>query len=295
MLTRRDFINGTIGAMAWSGLAARAAAADDNGGLQLGLATYQWGMDWDIPTLIANLSKARIYGVELRTQSKYAHGVEIGLTAGERAEVRKRFADSPVRVVCLACSERLDWPEAAKLKAAVEAAKGYLQLSHDVGATSLRVFPNQFHPDVPKEQTIAQIAAAVNELGAHAAGLGQRVDLEAHGPAGELATMQAIMGQVTHPAVGVRLNCDKRDAQGDGLAANFAKVKGRLARTVHLHNLASKEFPYALQLELLAKAGWTGWMLMENSDKVPDRVQALIEQRDIWTSLVDKARKAAAP
>jgi hypothetical protein len=32
-------------------------------------------------------------------------------------------------------------------------------------------------------------------------------------------------------------------------------------------------------------------MLMENSDKVPDRVQAMIEQRELWTSLVHRARK----
>jgi hypothetical protein len=46
-----------------------------------------------------------------------------------------------------------------------------------------------------------------------------------------------------------------------------------------------------LQIQLLARSGWTGWMLMENSDKVPDRVQAMIEQRELWTSLVHRARK----
>ena len=61
-------------------------------------------------------------------------------------------------------SERMDWPEPERLKAAIEASKKYLQLSHDVGASSLRVFPNQFHPNVPKERTIGQIAKAVNDV-----------------------------------------------------------------------------------------------------------------------------------
>ena len=37
-------------------------------GMKLGLATYQWGKDWDLPTLIANCEKAGLSGVELRTQ-----------------------------------------------------------------------------------------------------------------------------------------------------------------------------------------------------------------------------------
>ncbi len=294
MKSRREFLTSTL--CAGIGLGAVGAltranmfAAESAGKMRLGLATYQWGMNWDIPALIANLQKAKVLGVELRTQSKYKHGVELDLSLTQRAEVKKRFADSPVRIVAIACSERMDWPEPEQLKAAIEASKKYLQLSHDVGATSLRVFPNQFHPNVPKEKTIGQIAKAVNELGVFAAGLGQRVDLEAHGPAGELATMKAIMDQVTEKAVGVRLNSDKRDKAGAGLEANFNLVKGRLAKTVHLHNLKDADFPYQQQIALLVNAGWEGWALMENTEKEPDLVGAIIEQREIWEGLLEKA------
>jgi hypothetical protein len=34
---------------------------------------------------------------------------------------------------------------------------------------------------------------------------------------------------------------------------------------------------------------WDGWGLLEASDKVPDRVQALIEQRQLWEQIVAKA------
>ncbi len=50
--------------------------------MKLGLVTYQWGKDWDLPTLIANCEKAGFLGVELRTQ--HAHGVETSLSASER-------------------------------------------------------------------------------------------------------------------------------------------------------------------------------------------------------------------
>jgi len=293
--SRRQFLAGTLAAAGACtlGLAANKAPTPKKPmkTIRLGLATYTWGKDWDIPALIKNLPKAGVFGVELRTSFKWAHGVETTLTAKQRAEVKKRFADSPVELVALACSERMDWPDPARLKKAIEAAKAHIKLSHDVGSKSVRIFPNTFHKNVPRKKTIAQIARAADEVGSYAAKLGQQVDLEAHGPAGELPTMAAIMKLVKQPNVLVRLNSDSRDVKGKGFDANFAMVKDHLAKTIHIHNLKS-DFPYQRQCELLVSSGWTGWVLMENSNKVPDRIEAMIEQRKIWEKLMANAAKS---
>lgn len=254
--------------------------------LRIGLATYTWGKDWDIPTLIANGEKAGLLGVELRTCEKYAHGVETTLSAEQRAEVKKRFADSPVKLVSIACSERFDWPEADKLKAATKAAKEHLQLSHDVGCDVVRVFPNSFHPKIPHEKTIEQIARAMDQLGAFADGLGQEVSLEAHGPVGELPNMRAIMDRTQRRNIRVRLNCDARDNLNKGFAANFDLVKAYLSRVIHIHDLQDAKYPYQLMVELLIKAGWRGWALMERSEAVPDRVVAMTQERQRWEKMV---------
>jgi sugar phosphate isomerase/epimerase len=293
--SRRTFLATGLGAAVGMGLlpramvAASAAARANKAKMRIGLATYTWGRDWDLPTLVANCHKAGLGGVELRTCSKYAHGVEVDLNARQRAEVKARFADSPVRIVSIACSERMDWPEPEKLRAAIEAAKAQLQLSHDVGCDVLRVFPNQFHAKVPHEKTIEQIARALNEVGATAASLGQEVSFEAHGPAGELPTMRAVMDRVTQPCVRVRLNCDARDAKGAGFEANFNLVKHCLSKIIHLHDLHDPKYPYAQMVALLVKVGWQGYALMERDDKVPDRVAAMTEQRQYWEALIAQA------
>ena len=292
--SRRQFLAGTLAA---AGACTLGFAADKTPSakkpaakIRLGLATYTWGKDWDIPALIKNLPQAGVYGVELRTSFGWAHGVETTLTAKQRAEVKKRFADSPVELVALACSERMDWPDPARLKKALATAKAHIKLSHDVGSKSLRIFPNTFHKNVPREKTIAQIARAADEIGAYAASLGQQVDLEAHGPAGELPMMAAIMKLIKQPSVRVRLNSDSRDIKGKGFDANFKMVQNHLAKTIHIHNLKS-DFPYQRQCELLVASGWEGWVLMENSEKVPDRIKAMIEQRNIWEKLMARAEK----
>ncbi len=259
---------------------------------RFGFTTYQWGIDWDIPTLITNCCKAQAFGVELRTSQSYAHGVELELSAQQRGEVKKLFEDSPLTLVGLATSERYDSPDAEKLKAAIENTKAYIKLSRDIGGSGVRVFPNSFHDGVPREKTIEQIGSALNIVGAFAADYGQQVRLEAHGNAGDLPTLRAIMDRVDQPSVRVKLNSDKRDTSGKGFEHNFNLVKGLLGDTLHLHNLKDTGFPYQLQMDLLVKMGWVGWQLLEVSDKVPDRVQALIEQRRIWAQMLANSMKA---
>ena len=259
---------------------------------RFGFTTYQWGKDWDIPALIENCSRAEVYGVELRTSQSYAHGVELELSVRQRAEVKKRFADSPVTVVGVATSERFDSPEPAELKAAIETAKAYLMLSRDIGGSGVRVFPNSFHDGIPREQTIAQIADSVNIVGAFAADCGQQVRLEAHGNVGELPTLRAIMDQVDQPSVRLKLNSSMKDTEGEGFEHNFNLVKNLLGDTLHLHNLKDVEFPYQQQMDLLVTMGWTGWQLLEVSNEVPDRVEALIEQREIWDQMLANSLNA---
>jgi hypothetical protein len=295
--SRRDFlatsVKTTLGVCALSTLQPLKLPAADAGApgtkVRFGFTSYQWGKDWDISTMIANMQKAKVYGAELRTSASYAHGVELSLSAEKRQEVKKRFADSPITLVGIASAERLDWPEPEKLKAAIEAAKAHLKLSHDVGATGVRVFPNQWHPNVPHEKTIEQIAKALNEIGAFAADCGQEVRLEAHGSAGELPTLRAIMDQVSQPKVRLKLNSDARDTLGKGFEQNFNLVRNFLGHTLHAHNLKDPKFPYQLQINLLKRMNWDGWGLLEASDNAPDRVQALIEQRRLWEQMVAKA------
>jgi hypothetical protein len=69
-------------------------------------------------------------------------------------------------------------------------------------------------------------------------------------------------------------------------------VKDLLGDTLHLHNLKDTEFPYQIQMDLLVNMGWSGWQLLEVSDKVQDRLQALIEQRRIWDQLLANSLNA---
>ena len=108
--------------------------------MKFGLVTYQWGKDWDLPTLVSNCEKTGYQAIELRTQ--HAHGVETTLSATQRAEVRKKFADSPVTCVGYGSNFEYHNPDPAILRENIEQTKEYIKLCKDIGATGIKVKPN---------------------------------------------------------------------------------------------------------------------------------------------------------
>ncbi|MDO8952272.1 MAG: TIM barrel protein [Draconibacterium sp.] len=258
--------------------------------MKLGLVTYLWAKDWDIPTIIRNCSEANILGVELRVE--HAHKVTLGLTAAERSEVKKKFADSPVEIVGMGTNEQYDWPEPEKLKNSVETTKKWLQLSKDIGGSGVKVKPNQFHEGIPKEKTLEQIGKALNELGKHALGMGQQIRLEVHGNGTqELPNIKTIMDYVENKGATVCWNSNDQDLDGNGLEFNFNLVKNKFGDICHVREMNIGNYPYQQLMDLFVKMDYKGWILLECRTDPADKVAALTEQNLVWKEMIVNAQK----
>lgn len=290
-ITRRTFLQQT--SVTGLGLASLGAFSSFNvadPAMKFGLVTYQWGRDWDLPTLLANCQKSGLTGVELRTQ--HAHKVEINLSQAQRAEVKKIFADSPVTCIGYGSNFEYHSTDPAVVKKNIEDTKLYIQLCKDIGATGIKVKPNDLPAGVPKEKTIAQIAASFNEVGKFAAGLGQLVRVEVHGKyTQELPNMKAIFDQVTEPNVKICWNCNPEDLLPPGLEKNFDSVKKWFGDTVHVRELNSPEYPYQELINLFTAMKYKGWILLEARTEPADRVSAMKEQLTIFNQMVGKAKR----
>ncbi len=290
-VTRRQFLGCSATVLAASALpySRSTHAAEAPPTMSFGLVTYMWGADWDLPTLIANCQKCNVLGVELRTTHK--HNVEPALNPKQREEVRKRFADSNVTLVGIGSNERYDSPDPEVVKKAIEASKDFIRLSHDVGGTGVKVKPDSFHKDVPREKTIQQIGESLNELAEYGSGFGQQIRLEVHGQCQELPTIKAIMDIAKDDNVAVCWNSNPQDLQGEGLEHNFQLVRKRFGDTVHIHELEDSKYPYQKLVQLLVKSKYSGWLLMEAGSQPADRVAALAKQRQLFEEILTQATK----
>jgi sugar phosphate isomerase/epimerase len=253
--------------------------------MKFGLVTYLWGQDMDLPTVIDACAKSGLGGVELRTEHK--HGVEPGLTKAQRQEVRKRFADSPVTLVGYGSNAQFHENDPAKVKANIELAKRYIQLMHDCGGSGVKVKPNSFVKDVPREKTIEQIGRALNEIAACGQQYGQQIRVEVHGPGtSELPVMKAIFDVADHPNAAICWNSNAEDLKGDGLEHNFRLVSGRFGKTAHVRELTGTDYPWAQLFALFRGIRYDGWVLLEARGNPADKVAALIEQRQAFEKLV---------
>jgi sugar phosphate isomerase/epimerase len=294
--TRREFLKGSVAlgaGMVTAGPLGRVLLAARKPGSQMkfGLVTYLWGQYWDLPTVIANCEKTGVLGVELRTE--HAHKVEANLTAAQRRDVKKRFADSKVTLVGLGTNFAFHYPEESRLRKEIEGAKQYIKLAYDCGATGTKVKPNDLPKGVPYTKTIEQIGRSLNELGRYAADYGQKVRLEVHGGCSLLPTIKAIMDVVTERNVGVCWNCNGQDLEGQGLEYNFRLVRSRFGDTVHVRELNLTDYPYQQLINLLVATDYDGWILLEGRTKPADYIQALIEQREVFAAMVAKAQAGA--
>lgn len=287
---RRQFLKKTLIATAGIGslphLANAAYAPNKSAkGMRFGLVTYLWGKDMDLPTLLDVCEKSGVLGVELRTQ--HAHGVEPELSKLQRAEVRKRFADSPVELVGYGSNAQYHENDPAKVKANIALTKEYLSLMHDCGGSGVKVKPNGFVNDVPREKTIEQIGLSLNEVAKFGEELGQEIRVEVHGRGtSELPVVRDIFKVATHPNATVCWNSNDVDLDGAGLGENFDMVKDRFGSTVHIRELNVGNYPYPELMKKFNEMDYQGWILLEARTNPADKISALIEQRKIFERMI---------
>ena len=251
--------------------------------MKLGIVTYNIGKDWDLDTLIANCEETGFDGVELRTT--HAHGVEVELSAAERAAVRKRFDDSKVEIVGLGSAFEYDAIDPEELKQQIEGTKEYIRLAHDLGVSGIKVRPNKIHVDegVEIETTLEQIGVSLAECGEFARDLGVQIRLEVHGrTTSDPVNIRKIMDYADHDNVFVCWNSNMTDLVDGSIDGNFASLQEYI-RLVHITELWN-EYPWSRLFELLRQSGYTGFCLAEIPASA-DAIRLMCYYRALWRAL----------
>ncbi|MCE2415975.1 TIM barrel protein [Candidatus Poribacteria bacterium] len=241
--------------------------------MKLGLVTYNMAKDWDVPTIIENCIETGFSGVELRTT--HAHGVEVDLSADERAAVKQQFADSPIEIAGLGSAYDYHATDQAVLRRNIAGTKAYSQLAADVGAPGVKVRPNGLPNEVPVEKTLEQIGLSLRECGEFAANLGVGTS--------ELPHIRTILDVADHDNVYVCWNSNFGEVEDGSIQNNFNLVKGRIG-LVHITELHRREYPWRELFTSLKASGYTGYTLAEIAGS-SDPIRVMNFYRALWEEL----------
>lgn len=255
--------------------------------MKLGLLTYNIARDWDLDTLLAKCTELHYEGIELRTDQKHAHGVEVSLSKADRTSVRKRVEATGVALCGLGSGCRYDNPDPAAVRKEVEHTKKLLELTGDVGAPGLKVFGNNFHEaeGIPRPKTIEQVAAALAECSRVAADFGVELRLEMHGDFYRADDVLECLRLAGHPSLKLIYNSDPRDMVDGSPVPIIKKVQAHVTH-IHMHELTDPRFPYRTMVNVFKRAGYGGFFVAEiEGSPQPERV--LRYYHDLWHAYAD--------
>jgi sugar phosphate isomerase/epimerase len=288
--TRRRFLKSAGGLAAASGLAAGAGAAPvatpTPPGLKfrLGIVTYNIAASWDVPTILRVCRNVGLAAVELRTTHK--HGVEPSMNAGQRKEVRRRFADAGVEIWGCGSVCEFHAPSKEVVQRNIDTCRSFVQLVADIGGKGVKVRPNGLPAGVPEARTLEQIGRALNTCGRAAADAGVDIWVEVHGRGtAHPPHMRTIMETANHPRVGVTWNSNETDIK-NGSVAEYFKLLRPWLKSCHINELHSG-YPYRELFRLLRETGYDRVTLAEIPG-APDLASAerlMRYYKMLWTEL----------
>ena len=254
--------------------------------MRLGLVSYLVAAEMSLPEALEICKKHGYGGLELRTTHR--HGVEPSLSPAERAEVRRRFEDSGVRLWGLGTTCEFHALEQEVLRSNIETARQFIRLAHDVGAVGVKVRPNGLHTrtGVPAERTLEQIGKAYAEVGRMGQDQGVELWMEVHGP--ETSSPEAIrriIDVAAHPNCLVCWNSNPTDLDpSGGIDRSFALLAPWI-RSCHINELTNRAYPYRRLFDLLRKNGYGDRFTLAEIPGTKDPDRFLPYYRALWDEL----------
>jgi sugar phosphate isomerase/epimerase len=160
--------------------------------------------DWHWQTILQQAAHAGYTGLELRGILRQMDLTQCPeFSAGRIQESLDELQAHQLRIVGLGASTKLHEYEPATRQEHLDEARRFIDLAQQLKASFVRVFPDKFPPEQPRQATIERIVSGLWELGEYAKDSDVRVVLETHGDVRDCATILEIMEAVAMPNVGI--------------------------------------------------------------------------------------------
>lgn len=233
--------------------------------------------DWSFKQITEFARKHHYDGLELRgllRQMDLLQCPEFNSQKNRQTTLRI-MNDNGLKFVNLGSSATLHFPTGAEREKNLDEGKRYIDLAYDIQCPYVRVFPNNFPKDQPKNKTIELIAGGLQVLGEHAKEKNVKVLMETHGDAVWTEDLEMIMQTTAHLYVGLVWDfCNMWTVTKESPARMYGKLKNYIHHT-HIKDaklvngkpqyvlLGEGDVPIFEAIDLLKKNGYKGYYSFE--------------------------------
>lgn len=238
------------------------------------LNTYQTAQEWEVDRIIVVCQAAGYEGVEFLQDFKQRHGLEADASDEHAQNIAQMMRAASLIVASLTSCCVFHAPGEAERKRSVAQAKRVIAQAAQMGCDHVRVLGDQV-PDDERERgpVLANVAAALHELGAYAQPLGITVSIEAHGSFTDPNYATQVVREANLPNVGIVFNSQWRIGAAKGWrlpdgASSIAPLYDLLApylTSIHTHQMERpEEWRYYQEwFRLLVRDGYAGYVSNE--------------------------------
>lgn len=232
--------------------------------------------DMTLDETLAAMNRHGYAGLEPRIEWGHAQGIELTLSAAERADVKQRVAAAGLAIPCVATSVSMGKADADARAKQVQDGHASIDLAADIGCPMIRTFGREVLQGVEMKASVDWMIAGYRQVVDHAADRGVTVLLETHDVWCNSAHVAAVVDGVAHPNLRVLWDVMHPQRFCEKSATTFANI-GHLTRHLHAHDgtyvddgcrmatcpLGEGVVDHAEPLRLLAEAGFDGYFSVE--------------------------------
>jgi len=179
-ISRRSFIQ-------YSGSFITAAVLDRNSLIKSKLPLLSFSTlgcpDWPLDKILDVAAANNYEGVEIRgilREMDLSKSPHFKSDASIKT-TKQKFSERNLKIVGFGSSAAMHHAGEADRSKAMDEAKRFIELADKAGCPYVRVFPNNFPKEVPKEKTMELMSAGLNDLAEFSKSTGVKVIMETHG------------------------------------------------------------------------------------------------------------------
>ena len=139
--------------------------------------------DWPLDKILDVAAANNYKGIEIRgilREMDLSKSPHFNSDANIKA-TKQKFNDKNLKIVGLGSSAAMHHVGEADRSKAMDEAKRFIEIAYKASCPYVRVFPNNFPKEVPKEKTMELMSAGLNDLAKFSKDTGVKVIMETHG------------------------------------------------------------------------------------------------------------------